>query len=156
MAIVMAGNVILFIVSAVLLIWEICKYIGLERHLKAVISFLALFSILAFKAWVEIFYWFSGAVSYSIPLSVAMLALLLFLKDKDRWMFVLACILAFLASGGSLEVAGTSCFAILMILILKGYRNLQKKDYIFFWNCCVGGAGQYHSSRKFCKEGRYR
>lgn len=139
MVIVMVGNVVLFILATILLISEICKFIGLDRHIKAFLGFLALLSILAFKAWAEIFYWFSGAVSYSIPLSVAMLALALFLKEKNKSTYVFACILTFLASGGSLEVAGASCFVILTVLFVKGYRNLQKNDFIFF-GIAVAGA----------------
>ncbi len=138
MSIVMISNVVLFICATIMLVQEISRLIGMEKHLKVFLSFLVLFSIFGFKAWAEIFYWFSGAVSYSIPLSVGMLALALFLKDKNIFTYILACVLAFLASGGSLEVAGTSCFAALTILFVKGYENLHKKDLFFFGIAVVG------------------
>lgn len=138
LAIVMVCNIILFELALILLISEVCKLFGIERHIKAFISFLALLSVLGFKAWTEIFYWFSGAVSYSFPLSVAMIAMVLYIKNRNMFTYVAACILAFLASGGSLEVAGTSCFGILIVLFVKGFSKLKKKDYIFFGIAVLG------------------
>lgn len=139
LAVVMVCNVILFILTLLLLIREICSIIGMEKHLKALLCLFVVFSILGFKAWTEIFYWFSGAVSYSFPLSFAMLAITLFIKNKNTATYVVACILSFLACGGSLEVAGAHCFGILTILVVKGFKNCGKLDYLFF-GISVAGA----------------
>lgn len=138
LAIVMVGNVVFFILSLLLLIKEICSFIKIDNRIKAFLSLLALFSILDFKAWPEIFYWFSGATSYSFPLSVTMLGIVLYLKNKNIITYVIACLLSFLASGGSLTVAGTSCFGILTILFVKGYKKCKKKDFIFFGIAVLG------------------
>lgn len=138
LAVVMVCNVILFVLALLLLIREICSLIDIENHLKALLGLFALFSILGFKEWTEIFYWFSGAVSYSFPLSIAMLAIMLYIKNKNMVTYVIACILSFLASGGSLEVAGASCFGILTLLFVKGFKNCRKRDYIYFGIAVLG------------------
>ena len=138
LAIVLIGNVVLIFVSLLLLIKEICKLIGMERHIRIFLSFLAIFSIFGFKAWTEVLYWYSGAVGYSVPLSVALLSIVLYLKNKNMFTYVIACMMAFLASGGTLEVAGTSCFAILTVLCVKGYKKCNMKDCIYFGAAVLG------------------
>lgn len=138
LAMIMVCSFILFVTAVLLLIHEFCRLVSMEKHIGAFFCFLLLYSLLGFKAWTEIFYWFSGAVSYSLPLSSAMLAVTFYLQNKNKICFTAACVLVFLASGGSLEVAGTSCFGILIILCIKGCRNLQRKDYIFFGMAVLG------------------
>ncbi len=154
LAAVMTGSCLLFMAAVILLVREICGAAGMERHVTSVICFLVLFSVLGFRAWTEIFYWFSGAVSYTIPLSMAMLADVFYLENRNMPAYVAACILAFLASGGSLEVAGTSCFGILIILSVKGYKNLRKKDYIFFSTAVLGALINAAAPGNFVRRGR--
>lgn len=138
LALIMTGSCLLFMTAVILLVRELCSTAGMEKHVTCVLCFLLMFSILGFRAWTEIFYWFSGAVSYAIPLSLAMLAVVFYLKSRNMPVYIAGCILAFLASGGSLEVAGTSCFGILIILSVKGCKNLRKKDYLFFCTAVLG------------------
>lgn len=99
-----------------------------ELHIRLTIFSLILFSILDADVFSEIFFWYSGAVAYSIPFSLALLSLTFFLKQnnnsysiKKKTVFtVCSAVLLFLAAGGSLAVSGTACYAVLLILVGGG------------------------------------
>lgn len=72
------------------------------------------------KEYTEIYNWYSGATSYSIPLICLFCSLILyflFAKYNKRIYFVLSIIFGFCAMGGSLCVAAAGCFILLIILI---------------------------------------
>lgn len=125
---VMMLNALLFLAALFGVVWVSLGFaLGDKKapHIRLTVFSLILFSILDADVFTEIFFWYSGAVAYSIPLSCALLAITCFLlSNKDRYsdrkktaFAVCAAVLGFLASGGSLAVSGTGCYAILLLTI---------------------------------------
>lgn len=109
--VIMIFNIILFLVSIWMFINAACKKINIGNICESVILFsLCAMGIFAFTGWTEVFYWFSGAVAYSFPMSFCFLGIAINLCFEQSWGGYIAGTLMFLASGGSLEVAGTGCF----------------------------------------------
>lgn len=139
--IIMVLNAILFVISLRLFIGSVCKSMNISdlSRWAWVIFSLCIIGILGFTSWTQIFFWFTGAVNYSFPMSFGLLGIACMLQAKNKW-YVLSAVFMFLASGGSLEVAGVGCFVLLGICILKKISNtINSKDYAVF-GVAVGGA----------------
>lgn len=128
--IVMIFNAIFFFSSFLFLIYTILRKIDNDyKYIKLLLAAISLFLITAFDSYTEIFYWFSGAVSYSFPLSVAMIGIASFILLNDTGKgkyFVITIICGICAMGGSLTVAGAGCYAILMLCV---YYFFQEKKF---------------------------
>lgn len=135
---VMVGNALFFFVALVALLWTGLSFFraaadgflgekGTEDKNLVVwrLAILTVFvaTIVNADVYAEIWFWYSGAVAYSMPFSVLLAALTLFLlinkektghKRKTAYA-VSAGILLFLSSGGSLAVAGAGCYAALLL-----------------------------------------
>lgn len=143
---VMVGNALLFLGSLAALLWTGLSYFrtaagigGKEADascetaegparslmsLRFVILTLFFLSIVNADVYAEIYFWFSGAVAYSMPFSLLLISLTLFLliNKENNFRGKKACagiasVLLFLSSGGSLAVAGVGCY---MTLLLTG------------------------------------
>lgn len=137
--IVMMINVLLFIFSLALFVIAVCKRLNLKKSISFSILAICSIGVFGYKGWIEVFYWFSGAVSYSIPLSLSFIGIAFSLKAKDTKGYIAASILMFLASGGSLEVAGTGCFILLGICTIKKILGiLGYKDFVVFGFAVAG------------------
>ncbi|MDE5937956.1 MAG: hypothetical protein K2H37_02595 [Lachnospiraceae bacterium] len=134
---VMVGNALLFLVSLAALLWEGLSFFQPEgtcdretagggrsfMSLRFVILTLFFLTVLNADVYAEIYFWFSGAVAYSMPFSLLLIALLLLLlmnKEKRSPRGKKACagiaaVLFFLSSGGSLAVAGVGCYMALVL-----------------------------------------
>ncbi len=142
---VMVGNALLFLISLAVLLWAGLSFFRTETGMgvweadrcggqtaggakslmpfKAVILTLFFLSVVNADVYAEIYFWFSGAVAYSMPFSLMLIALTLFLfinkrESSSRRKKVCAGIAAFfmfLSSGGSLAVAGLGCYMALML-----------------------------------------
>lgn len=116
-----------------------------EMHICLTVYTMVLFSILDADVFTEIFFWYSGAVAYSLPFSVMFFGIMFFLlsnnecykNGKRRICAVLAAILLFLASGGSLTVSGTGCYV--AVLLTLGIYLVRRK--ISVSNIAVTAAG---------------
>ncbi len=144
---VMVGNALLFLGSLAAFLWTGLSYFwtaagigGKEADvscetaagparslmsLRFVILTLFFLSIVNADVYAEIYFWFSGAVAYSMPFSLMLIALTLLLlinketvsSRRSKVCAGTAAVLLFLASGGSLAVAGVGCY---MALLLTG------------------------------------
>lgn len=126
---VMVGNALLFLVSLAVLLWAGLSFFqttdGAKNLMpfKAVILTLFFLTVVNADVYAEIYFWFSGAVAYSMPFSLMLIALTLFLfiskkESSSRGKKVcagIAAVLLFLSSGGSLAVAGLGCYMALML-----------------------------------------
>lgn len=134
---VMVGNALLFLVSLAALLWiglsffrpEEASGVGRISGGKSLMplrfAILTLFFLTAVNAdvYAEIYFWFSGAVAYSMPFSLLLIGLALFLLinregsslSRKRVCAGIAAVLLFLSSGGSLAVAGVGCYVTLML-----------------------------------------
>lgn len=135
---VMVGNALFFFGALLVLLWVGLSFFRADADCLSGEIFseekgLAVFRLVlltVFAAtianadvYAEIWFWFSGAVAYSIPFSVLFVALSLFLlinkeetgpRRKTGYAAV-AGILFFLSSGGSLAVAGVGCYTALIL-----------------------------------------
>ena len=144
--IVMVSNIILLYASIFAMFCAVCKRVlgKIVWHYVLPVNALLLFAINAFQVWTEIYYWYSGAISYSIPFSFTCLAITMYLlsdmelnkKKKSGWA-VGAAICLFLACGGSLQVAGTSCYIVLLLALMSTWK--ERKISLYKWGIFVSG-----------------
>ena len=129
--VVMVGNALLLLGSLAALLWTGLSYFRAEtaksltalRFLVLTIFFL---SVVNADVYEEIYFWFSGAVAYSMPFSLLLIALtLLLLMNKEncsprrkKVCMGAAAALLFLSSGGSLAVAGVGCYTTLLLSVV--------------------------------------
>lgn len=139
LCIVMVFNAVLFIVSLFVFIRAVCRELNIGNRNVWIAFCLCMIGIFGFESWTEVFYWFSGAVSYSFPMSFCLLGIAVTLQAKSFRGGVIGAVLMFLASGGTLEVAGMGCFVLLGICIVKKVlKSVEIKDWIVFGIAFVG------------------
>ncbi len=125
---VMMFNALFFFTSLFGMYWAASGYVFCGRkeiHVRLSIFTVILFAILDADVFTEIFFWYSGAVAYSIPFSFLFLSVSCFLmqnhtrysKKIRNMLTVCSAISVFLASGGSLAVSGTGCYAVVLMTI---------------------------------------
>lgn len=125
---VMMGNALLFFLSLFGAVWAALDFLwkdGRGMHVRLTIYTVILFSVLDADVFTEIFFWYSGAVAYSIPLSFMLLSGMCFLlvnnarytKRRRNVLAAVSAVLLFLAAGGSLAVSGTGCYGILLVAL---------------------------------------
>ncbi len=107
-------------------IWIITYAVGrmftARRGFSLAVCALVMFALMNYRCYYEIFYWFSGATSYSFPLTMLYVALVLGIKyisgeSKKKAAFTGALVLGFLGAGGSLTLAGLGCWILVMIIV---------------------------------------
>ena len=146
--IVMVCNALLFFAALLGVVWAASGYVWREEkapHMRLTIYSIILFAVLDAQIFAEIFFWYSGAAAYSLPFSAALLAIMCLLRANRSGISgrrrnaytAVAAVLLFLASGGSLIVSGTGCYAAL-ILALGFWLSGGKKT---LHNAVVVGGG---------------
>lgn len=140
--VIMMGNALLFAVAFWMFIYALGKAektSPVSRMLLAVFGCIGLFG---FKTWQEALYWYSGAMCFSLPLTLYFLAFaLLLLSDHPRkWIFVLSGILLFCGSGGSLTAVGMDCWIFLMIIVAEYLQKRLRKSHVILFGITVVGA----------------
>lgn len=134
--IVMIANALFFFISLFYVIWTGFNFVWKDKkmpHFRLTVFTIILFSILDADVYTEIFFWYSGAVSYSIPFSFMLLSVIcFFIYNNDRYtntkknvFTVFASVSLFLAAGGSLSVSGTGCYIILLLSL--GFYLISRK-----------------------------
>lgn len=128
--VVMVLNALLFSVVFFLLIWETSKEILLsDKYFRMFICACVIIPFLGFRTYTEIFFWFSGAASYSMPLIclfVSFICLLYANRKKKNIIFIILSVFCGLcAMGGSLAVVGIGCYVMLLWTLMK-YVHIQK------------------------------
>lgn len=138
---VMVGNALFFFAGLLALLWTGLSFFRTESdglsgdketegkspvvwRLAILTAFVV--TIANTDVYAEIWFWYSGAVAYSIPFSVLLVALTLFLlinkentgRKRKTGCAICAGVLLFLSSGGSLAVAGAGCYASLLLTVL--------------------------------------
>lgn len=156
---VMVGNALLFLASLAVLLWVGLSFFrpeaapggeavsGGKGLIPLRFAVLALFFLTVVNAdvYAEIYFWFSGAVAYSMPFSLLLIGLTLFLLinrestslRRKKVLAGIAAVLLFLSSGGSLAVAGVGCYVTLMLTVAF-YLSARK---VSGYNLAVFAAG---------------
>jgi hypothetical protein len=131
--IVMIINCLLFFVSLLILLWSIGKCLAPQQKSflgKWFFVYTLIITLLMWcQQWSEVFYWYSGSVSYSFPMAFAFLGgacLLHAEKNQQKVLFGFACFLMLCAVGGSLEIAGAVCYA---LLLYNGWGWMQQRRF---------------------------
>lgn len=130
--IVMLGNALLFMLSFCLFLYALSKEEISSRLYRTGMVAVGCIGVLGFEAWQQAFYWFNGAMNYSLPLSVSMLALALILlcPKLNKWNMILISVLLFCGMGGSLMISGACCWLLIMVLVKLIYKNGFRYQYV--------------------------
>ncbi len=123
--ITMVLNALLFFLAIICLMMLYISKIGKGYNVvKLGMLFIFIYSLINYQAYEEVFYWYSGTTSYSIPLTVLLIAFIsIIMADKNWVWYILAIVLGFLAMGGTLMVASLGCYTILVVLIYRCVRD---------------------------------
>jgi hypothetical protein len=125
---VMAINSSLFWGALLFFVFCALKNMGLKANgITLVIATSIIFSLCAYETYPEIFFWFSGATVYGVPMSCLLLGLALYIglaNNSSKIVAIVAALLVLLGMGGTLVVAGTGCYAALLLLL---YDCIEKK-----------------------------
>lgn len=131
--VVMVVNALLFIMSVCFSLFGVFRAEVKCFSLKLLLAMCCLVGTLGFDAWYQVFYWYTGAVCFTVPLSAMLIAFALITISDRKACYIIAGVLLFCASGGSLAIAGTSCYWMLIIGISRFYKKkLRKRDVILF------------------------
>lgn len=120
--VVMVINSILTFSSILFFIWTLIKSALKKEYLFLFlpVCICAIYCITAYNPYVEVFYQFSCAVSYTYPLAFSLGAiglLVLYNNNRRAIVAILSCVLGFLSAGGSLSVAGFTCYMGLLVCL---------------------------------------
>lgn len=131
--IIMVISAILFVISLSMFVYGLFKQEAASIQHRLLLCLCCFLGTLGFEVWYQIFYWYTGAIGYTFPLSLALIALGLILLSDKKLFYVLAGILLFCASGGCLAVAAIECYWLLMIIVSRMLKKTaRRKDYILF------------------------
>lgn len=109
-----------FVVIFFYFIKSIVYYLGWEKNVIYMLSGLILFTLFFCNAYPEVFYWFSGAVAYLLPIEMGLagIALMVYAEEKKRKLpLMISCISVFFMSGGALQGAGLGCYLIFLLFV---------------------------------------
>lgn len=134
--IVMASNALIFFGALILFCIIMLRRIDKEyNYLKALIIAIIVFAICGYEVYSEIFFWFSGATSYSIPLSLLLLGASLFLliDEKRNMIYAAASGLLGIFSGGVTDCIRNRSLFCSISLYLYVYDKAKSKH---IKSCC--------------------
>ena len=84
----------------------------------------------------EIFFWFTGACAYLVPLSFALLAAAYYIQgisNDNMKSYILSALFGLIGAGGSLQVTAAECWIFLVVCFSKKFDKRQmKKKRVFF------------------------
>lgn len=130
LSIVMVVNSVLLFGSIALCIFKGLRFKENDLFIKSIFFFIVVVEMTCFVSYEEIYTWFSGATSYSFPLSFCLIGitcLLQYFKNKKSLYVILACLCGFISGGGSLTIGGFGCYTVL-VLVVYDYLNNKKLD----------------------------
>lgn len=130
-------NALLFMISLYLFVNYSMKWLGIKTKGRAVILFYTIGIVYLFcnNNLDEIFYWYTGICVYTLPLSLMLLCFTCYIQyeatEKNRDL-LLGCVLAFLAAGGSLDIAALLCAGLLFAVLYECFINgtIRKNAFI--------------------------
>ncbi|MBR1797011.1 MAG: hypothetical protein IJ757_03225 [Clostridiales bacterium] len=124
-------SVVLFAASLIMLVYIICKrFFGLSSSKAIAVSLLAEFTAFNISVTGELFSWYTGMAVYTIPLIAVLFCLafsIISYYDGKLIYAILASVFGVIGAGGSLEVVGFGCMALLVLLVVytMGIKNIK-------------------------------
>lgn len=140
---IMVVNSVLFFAALLILLTCVLKELKVLHNqsrntIAAILIALVVFSICGYETYPEIFFWFTGAMMYSIPFSALLIGFALYIRlddaKKSSIKALMASILGFLGCGGVLVISGTGCYIALLLLVyqwLKIKKLPKRKLFVF-------------------------
>lgn len=138
--IIMIENALLFVGAVSSFVYQLCKKEIISLHCKLLLIMCTFIGVLGFESWYQIFYWYTGAAFYTIPLSVLLIGLSMTMYSDKKIGYIISGVLLFLASGGNLSIAGMGCYLMLMIVVAKLYQRKLRKADVFIFIGAIAGA----------------
>lgn len=140
--VIAVGNVLALFASMFFVLKEgIVYWKGRENAVRHAIMGLALIAIpfLNFEMYYEVYFWYSGMVSYTIPMTLLFCGTgctFLYLEKQQKRYCVAACICMICVGGGTLGIAGAGCWTLLGILALDWWKNKKiNKEILVIFLC---------------------
>ena len=138
-------NVAIFLFSCYLFTKYALKWFGITEN---TIATLLLYTIgmvyqLCNNNLDETFYWYTGICVYTLPLSCMLLCFSCYIAYEDKKenkFLILGCILAFLAAGGSLNVAALLCAVLLFGVVYNCIVNCKIEKNVLIGGTALLGA----------------
>lgn len=139
---VMSGNALLFMVSFGLFFYALVKENVGKRYLRLWLVVCGYIGVLGFQAWYESLYWYSGALCYSLPISMFFLAFAILMLEKKESIGknIIVGILLFFGAGGNLAVVGVGCWLLIMIIVNQLFQQNFKWKYVVLLTITMAGA----------------
>lgn len=138
--IIVASNLSFFISCFLFILAVIkCEIKDVRFALLFFEVFVYLFALLDFYA--EVFFWFTCATGYVIPLAVMLLSLAAFIyanyrKDSFAIWYFLSYALGIVAMGGALNITGIGCYIVLLLCLYYQFeRHVNQKRLFYNWSC---------------------
>lgn len=130
----MAFNCLFFFASLLLLLVNVLQKMKLNSKVVSLaIITCIVFSMCGYETYPEIFFWFTGAMMYSVPFSFMLLGIDQFIRlsNTKRNLLVAfsASVLGLAGMGGALVIAGTGCYVILLHLLFDWFVKKEVNKY---------------------------
>lgn len=135
----MLGVLALFVVSA-LRTSGACHGMK-ERNIALFMVAASWYLFLDIDKWPEINNWVTGYSGYVLPITLALwvASLMCWNQSAGKARIAFTAVLAFLASGGSLQITGVYCYLLLILLLVKLFQKTAKPaDWIVFFSAFAG------------------
>lgn len=139
---VMSGNTILFMASFGFFLYALVKENVEKRYLRIWLVVCGYIGVLGFQTWYEALYWYSGALCYSLPISLFFLAFAILMLEKKESIGrnIIVGILLFCGAGGNLAVVGAGCWLLIMITVNQLFQQKFRRKYVVLLIVTVIGA----------------
>lgn len=106
-------------------------------------AFLMIFGMSGTIAGVELFFWYTGTLNFTLELSLSFIAISLlvtYLRNNKRAYLICSCIFSFFASGGSLNIVAANCAFLVTLLFFLVWQKKFRKDALFPFGTAFIGA----------------
>ena len=137
--ILMLGALAFFVVSA-LCTSGACRGLR-ECNIALFVTAASWYLFMDINKWPEINNWVTGYSGYVLPITLALLvaSLMCWNQTAGKVRIAFTAVLAFLASGGSLQITGVYCYLLLILLLVKLFQKRAKPaDGIVFFSAFAG------------------
>ncbi|MCR5674253.1 MAG: DUF6056 family protein [Lachnospiraceae bacterium] len=148
------GHPVVLVINSLFFLWSLHFMITTFFKKRSLTSCVLIFAVLVSTFQLsgtlndqELFFWFTGAMDYSLEMSLLFLALAFYRRGADeerigrkRLLYILSAVFGFLACGGSLEIVSPACSCMLLMLMLRFRQDRGRKiSYVPFLGTFAGG-----------------
>lgn len=136
LSLVMAFNVLFYYSSIILLIYNIIKMTVNNCKWWMVVSVFIVYLLTEYIQMQESFYWLTGALAYTFPMSCTLCGIACFLtyiRTKKRRIYIVGLCFGVICGGGNLNVPALGCTLVFFILVYMFIKEKKlSRDYLVF------------------------